>query len=76
MPEYGSQLSSATFAAVLGAGTSHTLQMFDQTSFYLPAGLSYSISTPEPAAWALMLMGVFGLGGALRARRRTEGQMA
>lgn len=26
---------------------------------------------PEPATWALMLMGFFGLGGALRASRRT-----
>lgn len=75
-PEFGSQLSSATFTAILGGGTSHTLQMFDQTDFFLPAGLSYTISTPEPEAWALMLVGVFGLGGALRARRRTEAQMA
>jgi len=28
-----------------------------------------SISVPEPAAWALMILGFAGLGGALRARR-------
>jgi hypothetical protein len=28
-------------------------------------------AVPEPASWALMLTGFFGLGGALRARRRT-----
>jgi hypothetical protein len=30
-----------------------------------------SISSPEPAAWALMLVGFGGLGAALRSRRRT-----
>lgn len=39
-----------------------------------PAGTPYIsqlIGIPEPASWALMLCGFFGLGGALRARRRT-----
>jgi hypothetical protein len=29
-----------------------------------------TIAVPEPASWALMLVGFFGLGGALRTRRR------
>jgi hypothetical protein len=33
-------------------------------------GVSLKASVPEPAAWALMILGVFGMGGALRARRR------
>ena len=31
---------------------------------------------PEPASWAMMLMGFFGLGGLLRARRRSDMQAA
>ena len=30
-----------------------------------------SASTPEPASWALMLLGLGGVGGALRSRRKT-----
>ena len=30
----------------------------------------YQVNVPEPASWALMLVGFVGLGGALRARRR------
>ncbi|MGH7015812.1 MAG: PEPxxWA-CTERM sorting domain-containing protein [Caulobacteraceae bacterium] len=29
-----------------------------------------SVPVPEPTTWALMLAGVFGLGGVLRSRRR------
>ena len=35
------------------------------------AGTAAVIGVPEPASWALMLVGFFGLGGALRTRRRT-----
>jgi hypothetical protein len=70
-PEYGSTLSSATFLTTLGVGPSHEFYVVDQTDFLLPAGLSATISAvPEPATWSLMLMGVFGLGAGLRARRR------
>jgi hypothetical protein len=27
-------------------------------------------AVPEPATWAMMLLGVFGIGGVLRVRRR------
>jgi hypothetical protein len=33
-------------------------------------GVSLKGSVPEPASWALMILGAFGMGGALRARRR------
>jgi len=62
--------SSATFVTTLGAGTSHDFYLADQTDFLLPAGVSVEISSvPEPVTWSLMLMGVFGLGAALRSRR-------
>ncbi len=35
-----------------------------------------AISAPEPAAWALMLVGFGGLGAALRSRRRTAAAQA
>jgi hypothetical protein len=35
-----------------------------------------SSGAPEPSAWALMLLGFGGLGGALRARRRRDGRAA
>ena len=36
------------------------------------AGFSavFAAPTPEPAAWALMLIGIAGIGGALRSARR------
>ncbi len=73
-PQNGSTPSAATFAATLGVGTSHTLQFADQTDFLLPAGLSYSVASavPEPATWGLMLLGVAGLGGAMRGRRKAS----
>lgn len=75
-PEYGSNSgfpnSMATFVTTLGAGSAHTVQVADQTTFYLPAGLSIDITSaavPEPDAWALMMLGMFGLGALLRSRR-------
>ncbi len=77
VPEYGTTLSSATFTAMLGAGLDHTLQMADQTDFYLPAGLSYEVTSavsaaPEPATWSMMLAGIFGIGAVLRTSRRSR----
>jgi hypothetical protein len=34
------------------------------------AGATYAASTPEPATWALVLLGFGGMGAALRSRRR------
>ena len=38
----------------------------------LPPGDPPTAGVPEPASWALMLLGFGGLGAALRARRRTR----
>jgi hypothetical protein len=75
-PEFGSgsgfPTSSATFVTTLSAGPDHTFQLADQTDFLLPAGAFVEISSaaPEPTTWALMMMGVFGLGAALRRSRK------
>ena len=71
-PQYGSTLSSATFTTTLGAGGSHNFQLVDQTNFLLPAGVQVIIQSavPEPGTWAMMLIGLGGLGAVLRNRRR------
>ncbi len=71
-PLNGSTLSSAVFSATLGGGTSHSFYLVDQTTAILPAGVYVQIDSsaaPEPASWALMLIGVAGLGAAVRSRR-------
>lgn len=42
----------------------------DTTAFGPPLGGDTTAAVPEPAAWLMMIMGFFSLGGALRARRR------
>jgi len=75
-PIGGSTLSAANFLTVLAAGTSHTFQLLDLTTAILPAGVYVQIdSVPEPASWALMLMGFGALGVALRTRR-SQGALA
>jgi len=40
--------------------------------FGAPAGFGFRLdAVPEPASWAMMLVGLGGLGGALRARRKS-----
>jgi PEP-CTERM motif len=72
-PEYGSGSgypnSMAMFIGHVVAGN-NTIQLQDQTSFYLPAGVSISISAPEPSTWAMMLLGFAGLGFAAYRRAR------
>ncbi|HSZ52308.1 MAG TPA: PEP-CTERM sorting domain-containing protein [Caulobacteraceae bacterium] len=74
-PPFGSSSgfpnSQATFVTTLGAGSSHNFQLADQWFGDLPAGAFVEISSavPEPAAWSMMLIGVFGIGAALRTRR-------
>ena len=38
-------------------------------NFALGGTLEAGVAVPEPATWAMMLLGFFGLGGALRARK-------
>lgn len=64
--------SSATFVGTLAPGSSHDVQLADQTDYLLPAGVYVEVSSaavPEPASWGLMLIGVFGIGAGLRTRR-------
>jgi hypothetical protein len=56
-----------------GDGASY--QVFFGTGGPQASDLAFTLSgspagVPEPASWAMMLLGFFGLGGALRARRR------
>ncbi len=64
-----------TFTAT---GASSTLTFASlENSPYGPAIDNVTVSSvPEPAAWALMLVGIAGLGGALRASRRREAALA
>ena len=68
---------SSTFAPLTGSGT-YTITMTLQDSLglgsgsiaFLDGGRGFlSSGVPEPTAWALMLLGVGGLGGVLRRRR-------
>jgi hypothetical protein len=75
----GPTLSSGTFSALVTAGA-NTLQVQDLLTLpggifpdgtpVLPAGFSYSIATPEPSTWAMMLLGFTGLGFAAYRRAR------
>jgi fibro-slime domain-containing protein len=64
--------------SLLTAGD-HSLTLFYADRYQTQAQLDFSLDTagvtlhsgvPEPAAWAMMCLGFFGLGGALRASRR------
>jgi hypothetical protein len=72
-PEFGSASgfpnSMATFIGHVVAGT-NTIQLVDQTDFLLPAGVSVTVSAPEPSTWAMMLLGFAGLGFAAYRRAR------
>jgi PEP-CTERM motif len=79
VPVEGPTLSSGTFSALVTAGTdtlqvqdllSLTLTTFPNGASVLPAGFSYSIATPEPSTWAMMLLGFAGLGFAAYRKAR------
>jgi hypothetical protein len=70
---WGSNLTDAIpTQPVLNQGIDIILQPPD--SYYNLAAFAtvdtVSVSVPEPSAWAFMLMGVFGVGAALRSHRR------
>ncbi len=75
----GPTYSSGTFSALVTAGV-NTLQVqdlltlpggvFPDGSSILPAGFSYSVATPEPSTWAMMLLGFAGLGFAAYRKAR------
>jgi hypothetical protein len=81
----GAPDASGEFVGALVAGQTYTVTLDGNPNVQFGAGtetLSQAMNgdfnwritegggIPEPASWALMLTGFFGLGGALRARRR------
>jgi hypothetical protein len=84
-PGYQSDLH-VVFADALTVGTADNSIVIDPASYECQGSFSCydlgggntrfiesgsAVAVPEPAAWALLLAGFAGLGGALRARRRT-----
>jgi len=61
------------FQVSLVQGTAYTLTFTSEdgtTSAYGPVIGGVSVALPEPATWGLMLVGLGGLGAALRSRRK------
>ncbi|WP_068879215.1 PEPxxWA-CTERM sorting domain-containing protein [Phenylobacterium sp. CCH12-B4] len=57
-------------AQTLGAGAGNVLAAVSQDgSVSATMGAAMSAAVPEPATWAMMLLGFFGLGGMLRRRQ-------
>jgi hypothetical protein len=54
-------------------GNNNDLSIWNNEGF---AAVAFGGGVPEPAAWTLMLVGFGALGGALRARRRSQGVVA
>ncbi|HEX5263633.1 MAG TPA: PEPxxWA-CTERM sorting domain-containing protein, partial [Phenylobacterium sp.] len=54
----------------------YTIRLSDGVANGLPPGTTPLEGAPEPADWALMLLGFAALGGALRSRRRVVGLAA
>ncbi len=67
--------TKATFSAV--GGSEYKLEVSGTPGAYFVANITgVTAAVPEPATWAMMLAGLFGLGAALRVRRRGQGVMA
>lgn len=63
--------SYSHFQAFFSPGT-YSVVIKDMSAVGYPAGFGFRLDdvVPEPSSWALMLMGVGGLGGMLRSRRK------
>jgi PEP-CTERM motif len=60
----------------LSAGVNNITGVFDGVIGYGSGDFMVSNAVPEPASWALMLVGVGALGGALRSRRKAATALA
>ena len=74
---FGGGSTSATFGASPPSFTTHTFNLPQLASIQIGSTNGYVAldnitynAVPEPTTWAMMLLGFFGLGSALRARRR------
>ena len=74
----GEGVTHYSFTNVAASGpTTLSFSFFNPPAFYTLDAVSVTAGVPEPASWALMIGGFFGLGATLRsARRRTAAAAA
>jgi hypothetical protein len=63
--------ADATSAVISGTFGNSTVPNTSLENLYFGVVID-SVSVPEPATWAMMLFGLGGLGGVMRARRRAD----
>lgn len=62
-------LGDASVADQLQAAGASDVMMVSNQSGSLAGGLGVTVAVPEPSTWAMMILGVFGLGSVIRRRK-------